>query len=59
MCTDREKNSLRSSPAGCESALAAQKADSTLGCINRDGGRERERIVPLYSASVRFWADGL
>jgi len=35
-------------------ALAAQKADRALGCIQSSvGSRAREGILPLYSALVR------
>ena len=37
-----------------QSALAAQKANCVLGCINKGvATREREVTVPLYSALVR------
>ena len=37
-----------------QSALAAWKANSVLGCIKTGGQQVREVILPLYSALVRL-----
>ncbi|PKU49291.1 hypothetical protein llap_330 [Limosa lapponica baueri] len=38
----------------CQCALAAQKANCTLGCTKRSAAsRSREMILPFYSALVR------